>query len=756
MNTTLIDLFYGSLFHDIGKVVQRSTQQKVRHTKLGSDYLKKFDANQSILNQVNYHHYQELSSSKLATNDLAYITYLADNIASGVDRRENSKPAVRQWDSKANLADVFNKFGSEETQRYFRPVELNLTIDHIFPDEKARQFGSGEYSGILHRIDNTLEQMTFTEEYMQSALNLLEAVMSFIPSSTNMNEVADISLYDHSKLTAGFAAVIYHYLTDQGRSDYRQELLQNSQRFYAEEAFLLVSFDLSGIQDFIYTITSQGAHKQLRSRSFYLDMISEWLIDSLLQACQLTRANLMYGGGGHAYLILPNTAAAQKEITHMERIFNEFFLEYFGTKLFVAFGTTAFAAKDVMQGNTPSLYRSIFQRVSQEISQKKLHRYSAEKIQQLNQKGKRTGRECSVCHTVSHLKEETKCVLCDKLENFSINIQKDDFFEVNAQKDGLPIGPAAYLHKIDLNEIKKRHFSGKIYAKNQLYTGIDQATRLWIADYSYLANNEFSYYAQRKWSEVDDTVPGIKRMGALRCDVDDLGYGFMAGFTQQNSGIYNTLSRTATFSRSMSIFFKLYINQFAKDRRLTIIYAGGDDVFLLGAWDDVIVFAIELRQHFIRWTNGKLTLSSGIGLFPEKTPINLIASVTGELEEAAKDNAKDSIALFSAEYTFAYDTFIEEIYTEKLQKIRQFFAEENERGKAFIYKLLSLIRERDETDRIAFARLAYYLARLEEDTSNRNNFSDFKNQMRDWFEDSEQIKQVEMALMLYIYEMRKD
>ena len=179
-------------------------------------------------------------------------------------------------------------------------------------------------------------------------------------------------------------------------------------------------------------------------------------------------------------------------------------------------------------------------------------------------------------------------------------------------------------------------------------------------------------------------------------------------------------------------------------------------MFLLGAWDDVIVFAIELRQHFIRWTNGKLTLSSGIGLFPEKTPINLIASVTGELEEAAKDNAKDSIALFSAEYTFAYDTFIEEIYTEKLQKIRQFFAEENERGKAFIYKLLSLIRERDETDRIAFARLAYYLARLEEDTSNRNNFSDFKNQMRDWFEDSEQIKQVEMALMLYIYEMRKD
>src|SRR5699024_7523372 len=131
--------------------------------------------------------------------------------------------------------------------------------------------------GIIQRIEDTLSVTSFTEEYVQSILNLLEATASFIPSSTNMEEVVDISLFDHMKLTAGFAAAIHAYLVDQKRTRFREELFVNSQSFYKEEAFLLVSFDLSGIQNFIYTITSSGAHKQLRSRSFYLDMIGEWL-----------------------------------------------------------------------------------------------------------------------------------------------------------------------------------------------------------------------------------------------------------------------------------------------------------------------------------------------------------------------------------------------------------------------------------------------------------------------------------------------
>ena len=35
-------------------------------------------------------------------------------------------------------------------------------------------------------------------------------------------------------------------------------------------------------------------------------------MDELLDGCGLTRANIIYSGGGHCYLLLPNTAAGQQ------------------------------------------------------------------------------------------------------------------------------------------------------------------------------------------------------------------------------------------------------------------------------------------------------------------------------------------------------------------------------------------------------------------------------------------------------------
>ena len=212
----------------------------------------------------------------------------------------------------------------------------------------------------------------------------------------------------------------------------------------------------------------------------------------------------------------------------------------------------------------------------------------------------------------------------------------------------------------------------------------------------------------------------------------------------------------------LHIFVNKSGNQFAKEneRRLSIIYAGGDDVFILGAWDEIFKFAVELRQNFLKWSNNKLTLSAGIGIFPDKTPIDIIARTTGSLEEAAKDNGKDSICLFADQFVFKYDDFINNVLHDKLVVIQNFFANESERGKAFIYKLLDLIRQRDSQDRIAFSRLAYYLARLEDtlkdDAASQQKFSAFKRQMKDWFDDDQQIKAVELALMLYVYEIRKE
>lgn len=764
MNQTFEDLFYGSILHDVGKVVQRATSQRVKHSKIGHDFLKDLNFNQAVLDQVAYHHAQELSTSHLDNDNLAYITYLADNIASGIDRRDNTESNDgRVFNPELPLEDIFNRFGKFTSKRTYHAQSLDINAGPNYADTDEKLFSSSQYGEIIERIRVNLEIIEPNQSYMSSTLNLLEATLAYIPSSTNLTEVADISLYDHVKITTAIAMSIYQYLSASNRTNYKQELFNQSEGFYNEDAFLLASFDLSGVQDFIYTIVSQGAHKQLRSRSFYLDMLSEWLADVILQKLSLSRANLLYTGGGHAYLILANTEETKNVLSEVEDSFNRFFIEKFGTKLYVAIGSTEFAAKEVMKGNTPEEYQSIFRQVSKEISNKKISRYSAETIQQLNQFGKKQGRECKVCHTIHNLlDDDDKCIVCQGLENFSRDIQDEDYFLIGSNPTDLQIGPGAYLSTITKKEILQQDNEGIFYAKNGQLTGKNQAVHIWVADYSKAPNNEFSYYTDRAWAANDQgQIEGIKRLGVVRADVDDLGFGFMAGYSGQSNGNYNTLSRTASFSRNMSLFFKFFINQIAEEFAVSIIYSGGDDVFAIGAWDDVIEFTVALREEFLYLTNEKLTLSAGIGMYHEKTPINILARQTGELEEAAKNSGKDAICLFDPSNTFGFDEFIDDIRDQYLFAIDEFFSSQTEKGKAFMYRLLQLIEERNETDKISFARLAYTLARMEEESQKNygqtnEEFNNFKEVLEEAFKDATEIKKFDMALRLYIYITRKD
>lgn len=585
-------------------------------------------------------------------------------------------------------------------------------------------------------------------------LNLFEATLSFVPSSTNTKEIADISLAEHSRLTAAFALAIYDYLEDKGRHNYKEDLFTKASAFYEEEAFLLASFDLSGIQDFIYNIATSGAAKQLKARSLYLDFMSEYIADSLLDKLGLNRANLLYVGGGHAYFILANTEKTVETLVQFEKDFNQFLLANFQTRLYVAFGWGSFAAKDIMSElNSPESYRQVYQKASRMISEKKISRYDYQTLMLLNRGGKSSERECDICHSVENLvsyHDQKVCDICQGLYQFSKEIAHDHF--IITENEGLPIGPNACLKGLAFEKLRQEDFS-RVYVKNDYKAGTVKATHVFVGDYQ--CDEIYKYAALSK----NENGLGIKRLAVVRLDVDDLGAAFMAGFSQQGNGQYSTLSRSATFSRSMSLFFKVYINQFANDKKLSIIYAGGDDVFAIGSWQDIIAFTVELRENFIKWTNGKLTLSAGIGLFADKTPISLMAYQTGGLEEAAKGNEKDSISLFSSDYTFKFDQFITNVYDDKLEQIRYFFNHQDERGKNFIYKLIELLRNYESEEKMNVARLAYYLTRLEEltDKEERDKFKQFKKLFFKWYTNSEsERKEAELALLLYVYEIRKD
>lgn len=68
------------------------------------------------------------------------------------------------------------------------------------------------------------------------------------------------------------------------------------------------------------------------------------------------------------------------------------------------------------------------------------------------------------------------------------------------------------------------------------------------------------------FEEMAKAALGVERIGVLRADVDNLGATFVSGFDNpDNNNRYVTLSRTATLSRHLSLFFKNYINNILKN-----------------------------------------------------------------------------------------------------------------------------------------------------------------------------------------------
>lgn len=204
------------------------------------------------------------------------------------------------------------------------------------PVQDAPDIPAAVYRELYQELTGQLTGLQFSPAQANALLGLLESQCSALPASTAREEDRDISLYDQLKLTAALAACVSEYLQQADAFS----LLDTPAELRREPAFLLYTADFSRIQRFIYTVHTEGALRSLRSRSFFLELLMEHYMDELLDGCGLTRTNIIYSGGGHCYLLLPNTAAVQQTLADWNRAFNGWLNEQFGVQLFLANGWT--------------------------------------------------------------------------------------------------------------------------------------------------------------------------------------------------------------------------------------------------------------------------------------------------------------------------------------------------------------------------------------------------------------------------------
>lgn len=724
MNVLTLQSTYGGLLHDTGKAVYRAGGQRGSHSEQGCQFLRGVLSGADwapVLDCVRYHHAAALrgAAKTLPADSPAYLVYLANLLSGAADRRETEgeSDAYRR---ELPLDAVFTHLNGSHPGWMMpaQPQDGSLKLP-----QKSQPLSAAVYAEAVHTLEEQLPQLQPQPEQLGKLLGLLETQLGCFPSSIYPGDGADISLFDHAKTTAAIAACLSEYVQANHITNLRKTLFEQKNDFCRKGVFLLYTADFSRIQKFLYTVRTENALRSLRSRSFFLELFMEHYLDELLAGCGVSRANLIYSGGGHCYVLLPNTA------------------------------------EDLRLLNDAAAYPD--------------------------------GRECKVCGTSAALADEL-CPWCRLFVDFSDKIQHRSVLVVSRQPSAaddctLPTldGSSVYLTTTDRAAAQKRLSSGepvlRVYTKNTPYSPLPSTTNLYVGDYA----------AKNSMDELAEQAAGVRRIAVCRMDVDNLGHAFISGFEQENEKDpvrrmrYVNLSRTSAFSRQMSLFFKGYINGILEGLQVSIVYAGGDDVFLVGAWNDVLEAAQRIQRNLTTFSCGALTLSAGIGIFDPHYPIRLSAEETAALEEAAKHlPGKNAVALFTPErkavrdakgnllvqpeqgHTYAWDTFRTKVLEEKVGCLQRFFQAydrscadkgETPRGNSMLYNLLALLREA-ENDRINLARYAYLLARLspEKNAPDYPLYEQFSHSMMDdWAFDAVQRHQLITAIYIYVYQNRK-
>ncbi|NQE36640.1 type III-A CRISPR-associated protein Cas10/Csm1 [Microcoleus asticus] len=556
---------------------------------------------------------------------------------------------------------------------------LALLFDDVkFPDSKHRDFKSHYYPAVaIDASDNSYPSIPYPltnppdlEKYKENVkrelenlreqdwqnLSLLTLILEKYASCLSFGE-RNIALIDMVRSTAAVASALVDNpdATDLG----------------------LIAGDLSGIQKFIYTIASDGALKSLRARSFYLELVTEEIVQQLLEELKLPRTNVIYAGGGNLYLLASATQDTKLVLNKVQKEFNKWLLGNFQGKVFLALDYTTFPVIDVNQKNFANHWSTVTKKLTPQKSRK-----FADEINYLIRR-RRSYDKCQVCHRDDVKKLEKlnterpdsvqACSTCRRMFRLGGKLFKVEAI-VRQEKKHPPQQkvssafrisfPKAYYYLLpergQINEVKGEKnvfFINNWNIQEYRDAETQNIVALLLGNYGQLSQEESGFI---RAGEMAEKAKGISRVGYLRMDVDRLGRIFAEGLAENQ-----TLPRLAGLSRQMSYFFKVYLNSLAENRlanlpdrvlvlnkevrqNLLFIYAGGDDLFVSGAWNEIVDFAFDVYQSFRAYTgnNPDITLSGGISIEKEKFPLYQAAKLAEKAEDAAKDNGRDSFGLF--------------------------------------------------------------------------------------------------------------
>lgn len=637
---------------------------------------------------------------------MEWIITEADRLSNGMDRKdydeaESEGVNIKDFE-KTRLVPILEAIDYDNpkqslTRDVFKSAYPLEALSHasIFPRSKnlvepadaakAKQEYQKLFDGFIEELKH-LAHVETIELWFEHFESLMMRYTSAIPSARVKSTIPDVSLYDHLRTTSALSSALYLFHTEQGTLNL--DAIKNEQ----ENKFLLISADFSGIQNFIFNgfgDTRKYRSKLLRGRSFYVSLMTELAADMICREIGLPFTSVILNAGGKLTLLAPNTDKAKAAYKKVTSDIEAWLVKRTYGETSIIFSEVTASPADFIHGSFHNLQSEIIE----QQTLKKYRRFDLETFggvvtdyfsDEENEKkicmfcGKRPGRFkkndkpiCALCS--DHLMMGEKLVKNNGIAVLldSSNMLREPLFgryqimfsENDLNKEA-SAGKLIRFWRTEIGEKGKNRFSLKlingyvpIYSKEDEYDdrlskSDDEDEKITID-----APKTLNHIAEKAlFSLGSGKCAGVDALGVLKADVDNLGLIMACGQSEK----YYSVSRAATLSRQMNNFFAVYLPWFLENSDLYMdvytVFAGGDDLFLIGPWNKMTDLAAELDKSFREYAcaNNKIHFSAGISVHKSHTPVDKMAEAAeNALKESKKHKEKERLTVFDETVTWS-------------------------------------------------------------------------------------------------------
>lgn len=666
MNCTIHEVILAGWLHDIGKFSQRAGIDKVNaalenalcplHAK------EKYYTHQHVIHTFDFFDKmadifpEELNTIRVRNLAAHHhknsdpddeIISLADRLSSGMDRRTD-KELLYEFEGKyyekplLHIISTIEVFKKRAEKTAYVPLEKHSPCSILA--REYEKLSKEHYRVLWQQFEKDFMELKGmkAEPFLEALDTLLQQYLWCIPSTT-MDD-PDVSLYQHCKTTAAFAAAIYRLKEQNPDTDIEQET-----------PFIILQGDVSGIQNYIFDLPSaKNNAKLLRARSFQIQMFSLSLARYITKKFEVGFENVMTAAGGRFMIILPDAGDIDKKIDGLREEIDLYTIEQFTGRIAFILTTTKVTGTTYLEQRYGEVLLNMMAQDEQRQKLKRLQQGIAKKggvLHDMYRTLQSHGKLCAACGWLPADSESSQgfCSSCEDL--VSKGTQLTGATQIHISSDTLKPFKSMVTVKRKADDSWGYLSDGFIPGKGVLYLPYLAPTE----DGSVLS---FDQIAQR-------STKNLKRVAMLKADVDNLGLLFRNSFNKRWS-----ISRYAELSSLFNQFFSAYLVDFIKkdDRykdKIYVLFSGGDDLCLFGPWEVVMDFALSLRKELDRFSyrNTAVSISAGIVLVGSSTSIGAVAHQAEEELESAKGRRKgdrilkDGISVFGTTLSWVeYET----------------------------------------------------------------------------------------------------